>query len=88
MTSIQCNDQCVGEAQSLFPCNIVGFPCKYLELPLSVKEMSRSVFLEVIDKFANKLPGWKAPLINQVGRLTLVRSHCHPYLSPYYDFLP
>jgi hypothetical protein len=44
--------------------------------------------LEVIDKVANKLPGWKAPLINQVGRLTLVRSHCHPYLSPYYDFLP
>jgi hypothetical protein len=64
MTPIQCNDQCVGEAQSLFPCNIVGFPCKYLGLPLSVKKMPRSVFMELIDKVANKLPGWKAPLIN------------------------
>jgi hypothetical protein len=57
MTPIQCNDQSVGEAQTLFPCNIIGFPCKYLGLPLSVKKLPRSVFLELIDKVANKLPG-------------------------------
>jgi hypothetical protein len=45
-----------------------------LGFPLSVKKMPRNVFLELIDKVANKLPGWKAPLINQAGRLTLVRS--------------
>jgi hypothetical protein len=71
---IRCVEQDLGAAQDLFPCNVVDFPCKYLGLPLSIKKLPRSVFLELIDKVADKLPGWKAALINPAGRTTLVKS--------------
>jgi hypothetical protein len=51
----------------------VDFPCKYLGLPLSIKKLPRSVFLDLIDKVDDKLPGWKAALINPAGRATLVK---------------
>jgi hypothetical protein len=54
--------------------NLFKIKLKYLGLPLSVKKLPRSVFMELIDKIASKLPGWKAAVINQAGRLTLVRS--------------
>jgi hypothetical protein len=52
----------------------VDFPCKYLGSPLSVKKLPRSVFLDLIDKVAYKLPGWKAALISPAGRATSVKS--------------
>jgi hypothetical protein len=61
-------------AQELFPCIEVAFPFKYLGLPLSVKKLPKNTFLELIDKIADKLPGWKSALIHTAGRLTLVKS--------------
>jgi hypothetical protein len=57
LTPIRCVEQDLSVAQDLFPCNIVDFPCKYLGLPISIKKLPRSVFLELIDKVADKLPG-------------------------------
>jgi hypothetical protein len=74
MTPIHCEEQDMVAAQELFPCNEVAFPCKYLGLPLSVKKLPKNTFLELIDKIADKLPGWKSALIHTAGRLTLVKS--------------
>jgi hypothetical protein len=74
MTPIQCGDQHLEVAQEVMPSNMIPFPCKYLGLPISVKKLPKRSFLELIDKIANNLPGWKAALINPAGRAVLVKS--------------
>lgn len=74
MTLFQCNVQSIQAAQSILPCKLVSFPCKYLGLPLSLWRPSKTDFLELIDKISNKLPGWKATLMNQVGRAVQIKS--------------
>lgn len=55
------------------PCNISEFPCTHLGLPLSNKKLRKSNLMPQIEKIADKLPGWKAALMNRAGRATLVR---------------
>jgi hypothetical protein len=74
MTPIQCNDHHIETDRSILPCNVISFPCKYLGLPLSVRKLSKHDFLELIDKMADRLPGWKASMINLAGRTTLVKA--------------
>jgi hypothetical protein len=74
ITPIHCNDQQVDMSQEIFPCNVQNFPCRYLGLPLSVKKLPKIAFQELIDKVADKLPGWKSALITNAGRLTLVKA--------------
>jgi hypothetical protein len=74
ITPIHCNDQQVDMSQEIFPCNVQNFPCRYLGLHLSVKKLPKIAFQELIDKVADKLPGWKSALITNAGRLTLVKA--------------
>jgi hypothetical protein len=74
ITPIHCNDQQVDMSQEIFPCNVQKFPCRYLGLHLSVKKLPKIAFQELIDKVADKLPGWKSALITNAGRLTLVKA--------------
>jgi hypothetical protein len=67
MTPIQCDDPELVEIRSIFPCKVMPFPCKYLGLPLSIRKLPRSSFNELIDKIADKLPGWKAAIISPTG---------------------
>jgi hypothetical protein len=60
--------------QTYFPCEIQEFPCKYLGLPLSLKKLTRAQLQPLIEKVADHLPGWKANLLNRVGRATYVQS--------------
>jgi hypothetical protein len=39
-----------------------------------VRKLTKSDFYPLIDKIAERLPGWKATLINSAGRVTLVKS--------------
>jgi hypothetical protein len=55
------------------PCAVSEFPCTYLGLPLSNKKLRKSDLMPWIEKIADKLPGWKAGLMNKAGRATLVR---------------
>jgi hypothetical protein len=50
------------------------FPCKYLGLPLSIQKLPGSEFYVIIDKIADKLPGWKTAMMHPAGRVTLVRA--------------
>jgi hypothetical protein len=73
-TPICCNDQEVLAIQETLSCNLVNFPCKYLGLPLSIRKLSRRDLLPLVEKVADRLPGWKAALIHPAGRATLVKS--------------
>ncbi|WVZ50362.1 hypothetical protein U9M48_001621 [Paspalum notatum var. saurae] len=73
MTLIHCEEQDIAVVHNSLPCKVQDFPCRYLGLPLSVKKLPKAGFYELIDKVADKLPGWKASMINPAGRVTLVR---------------
>jgi len=68
---------CAGESltaiHDILPCTISVFPCKYLGLPLSNKKLLKRDLMPWIEKIADKLPCWKAALMNRAGRATLVR---------------
>lgn len=70
---IACNDQAVQESGSLLQCPSTTFPCTYLGLPISNKKLSKGTLMVWVEKIADRLPSWKASLLNLVGRTTLVR---------------
>ena len=55
-------------------CLIDSFPSKYLGLPLGVSSSSHAVWKPVIDKFEERLAGWKAQFLSMGGRVTLIKS--------------
>ena len=57
---IQCSEDELIVVQAHLPCEVQSFPCKYLGLPLSIKKLIRAQLQPIIDKIAEKLPGWKA----------------------------
>jgi hypothetical protein len=65
---IRCDDQILGIAKELLPCDFADFPCKYLGLPLSLKKLTKTQLQSIIDRVASLLPGWKAELMNRAGR--------------------
>jgi len=74
VSPIQCHQQDIETVQSSIECKVQEFPCKYLGLPLSIQKFPKSEFYVIIDKIADKLPGWKAAMMHPAGRVTLVRA--------------
>ena len=74
ITPIRCGDEDLDVVQQVLPCNVQQFPCKYLGMPLGVKKLTKSDLYPLIDKITDRLPGWKATLINPASRATLVKS--------------
>ena len=70
---IQCSEDDMAIIQSLLPCEIMNFPCKYLGLPLSLKKLTKEQFQPIIDRIADQLPGWKADLMTRTGRVVQVQ---------------
>jgi hypothetical protein len=69
---IRCSDNEKAVVQQFLPCELLGFPCRYLGLPLSLKKLSRDQLQPIINKIADQLPGWKADLLTKPGRKILV----------------
>jgi hypothetical protein len=59
--------------QDLLPCGISTFPCKYLGLPLSLKNLTKDQVQPIVDRIADQLPGWKADLMTRAGRKVQVQ---------------
>jgi hypothetical protein len=55
--------------QQHIPCQIEGFPLKYLGLPLSLKKLTKFQLQPFIDRLADLLPGWKSELMSRAGRV-------------------
>jgi len=70
---IRCEEPALTSINSILPCSISEFPCTYLGLPLSNKKLRKSDLMPWVEKIADKLPGWKASLLNRAGRATMVR---------------
>jgi hypothetical protein len=65
----------VGElvAQEL-GCPVLPFPMRYLGLPLGLRRPTAAQLQYLVDAVANRLPSWRASMLNRAGRLELVRS--------------
>jgi hypothetical protein len=74
VTPIRCQEQDLEVVQNTLPCSVVNFPCKYLRLPLSVRKLSKTEFLLLIEKIADYLSSWKAALMHPAGRVALIRA--------------
>lgn len=70
---ISCAVESLTAIQNILPCSISEFPCKYLGLPLSNKKLLKRDLMPWVEKIADKLPCWKAALMNRAGRATLAR---------------
>ncbi|KAM0899529.1 hypothetical protein ACQ4PT_021212 [Festuca glaucescens] len=55
-------------------CPVVSFPLRYLGLPLTLRKPNAAQLQYLVDSVANKLPGWRASLLDKGGRLELVRA--------------
>jgi len=74
VTPIQYGENELAIIADLLPCEIKTFPCTYLRIPLSIFKPSNADLLPLVDKIADKLPGWKANLLSRAGRLVLVKA--------------
>jgi hypothetical protein len=75
LAPIRCNEDQLQLVVSLFRCPVADFSLMYLGIPLSIKKLSKSALHPCLDKVADKLlPVWKGQLMNQSGRLTLIKT--------------
>jgi hypothetical protein len=70
---IQCGDVELQMVQGLLPCDISTFPCKYLGLSLSLKNLTKDQVQPIMDRIADQLPGWKVDLMTRAGRKVQVQ---------------
>jgi hypothetical protein len=71
---IRCHEEDLEVVHHFWPCQIAGFPCKYLGLPLSLHKLKKEQAQPIVVKIANQLPRWKADLLTKAGRRVLVQS--------------
>jgi len=70
---IRCEESELETVTTTLPCPMSSFPCTYLGLPISNSKLRKADLLLWIEKVGDKLPGWKASLMNIAGRVTWVR---------------
>jgi hypothetical protein len=71
---IRCTDADEEAVVRELSCPVVPFPLRYLGLPLTLRKLTAAQLQYLVDKVANKLPGWKASLLDRGGRLEHVRA--------------
>jgi hypothetical protein len=69
---INCEGIDLEEVLEGFSCPVQSFPCKYLGLPLHLRQLRRVDVQPLIDKVASRLPTWKGKFLNKAGRLKLL----------------
>ena len=57
----------------MLACSVAEFPCTYLGLPISDKKLRKTDLLPWVERIGDKLPSWKANLMNMAGRATWVQ---------------
>lgn len=74
VTPIACNNIDIETILGGLPVKRVGFPIKYLGLPLTVKRLKRIHFQPLVDKAAGRLSAWNGRNLNLAGRTCLVKA--------------
>jgi hypothetical protein len=57
----------ISTVQTLLPCALMDFPCKYLGLPLSLKRLTKERVQPYIDCIADQLQVWKENIMTKAG---------------------
>jgi hypothetical protein len=70
---IRCEETGTTEIASTLACSVAKFPCTYLGLPISNKKLTKTDLLPWVERIGDKLPSWKANLMNMAGRAVWVR---------------
>lgn len=70
---IRCEQAELVRIEQTLPCATADFPSVYLGLPITNKRFCKADLLPWIEKLGDKLPGWKASLMNLAGKVTWVR---------------
>lgn len=73
-TPISCSNIDLEGIHRILNCPLKNFPCSYLGMPLSHRNLKRADYQPLIDKILKVLAGWKSKLLSIAGRLTLVTS--------------
>lgn len=71
---IRCSEAQGVEVGRELGCAVKTFPCTYLGLPLGLRKPSAPQLQFLVDKVANKLQTWSAPMLSSGGRLVLIKS--------------
>ena len=74
ISPIQCNLHDTVSLLTHFPGRIDPFPIRHLGIPLDVRKIGKSALQPLVDKVAERLPTWKAALLNRAGRVVLIKS--------------
>jgi hypothetical protein len=74
LAPIRCTPEQVTLATSLFPCQLVEFPVKFLGIQPAVSKLSRSALEPLLDRIADRLLVWKGRLLHHSGQLTLIKT--------------
>ena len=74
ISPIQCDLEATVNLLTNFPGKIDPFPIHYLGIPLGLRRLSKAALQPLVDKVANRLPFWKAGLLNRAGRIVLIKS--------------
>jgi hypothetical protein len=53
LVPIRCSEEQMAQASSLFPCQQVAFPIKYLRIPLAISKLPRSTLQPLVEKVAD-----------------------------------
>lgn len=71
---INCSTVETSLVTNVLSCEVKGFPCKYMGLPLTTEKPNKADWQVLIDKVANNLPLWKASLMK--GRKVSYSKSC------------
>jgi hypothetical protein len=71
---IRCEEVDLQDVLQPFGCPINSFPCKYLGLPLHIRQLRRVDGQPLIDKVEARLPHWKGRFLDKAGHLRLLNS--------------
>ena len=74
MIPIQYDANIVEVVSGTLQCSTSSFPSIYLGLPITDKKLRNRDMLAWIEKIDNKLPGWKASLLNLAGQVVVASS--------------
>lgn len=74
--------------QGVLACQLGSFPQTYLGLPLSHEKLNLSAFSPLIARADGQLSGWRACLLNPMGRAVLINSVMDSQLTYAMSVLP
>lgn len=59
---------------ALMGCQKTNFPITYLGMPLTIKKLTKQLYIPLIEKFEGRLQGWQSKLLSRGGRLLLAQT--------------